>query len=218
MSGAPQALLSVDAARQLYERAGSGHDFDHVLRVLLLARRIAMAESADLAVVCTAALLHDVGESDGRRDHHLRGAAVAREILADQPTELIEAVAHAIEAHRFRAEPAPRTLEAQVVSDADKLDAIGAIGVARAFAHAGSRGTALWRAPWQTILETSLDADNGPRLLGADYTPVHEYVYKLRRIPARLFTATARTIAAERMEFMERFFDQLDCEMMEFKD
>jgi uncharacterized protein len=242
MSGAPQALLSVDAARQLYERAGSGHDFDHVLRVLLLARRIAMAESADLAVVCTAALLHDVGESDGRRDHHLRGAAVAREILADQPTELIEAVAHAIEAHRFRAEPAPRTLEAQVVSDADKLDAIGAIGVARAFAHAGSRGTALWRAPWRQVAgaeagspppeaasaegqdprssanPASMDAGSGPRLLGAGYTPVHEYVYKLRRIPARLFTATARTIAAERMEFMERFFDQLDCEMMEFKD
>jgi uncharacterized protein len=238
MNDAPEAYLSVDAARQLYERAGSGHDFDHVLRVLLVARRIAQAEGADLAVVCTAALLHDVGESEGRKDHHLRGAVMAREILQGEPPEFVEAVAHAIEAHRFRAEPAPRTLEAQVVSDADKLDAIGAIGVARAFAHAGSRGTALWRMPWREIAGTSpapfqppvdgpakeedtpqaddpvsMDASTGPRLLGTDYTPVHEFVYKLQRIPGRLFTAAARAIAAERMEVMQRFFDQLDSEM-----
>jgi uncharacterized protein len=238
MSPSLETALSVDAARQLYERAGSGHDFDHVLRVLMVARQIALTEGANLPVVCTAALLHDVGESEGRGDHHLRGAAMAREILRDEPPEFVEAVAHAIEAHRFRADPAPRTLEAQVVSDADKLDAIGAIGVARAFAHAGSRGTALWRAPWQTIAGASagplqpagdphgeerdappdgapppMDADSGPRLLGAGYTPVHEYVYKLRRIPDRLYTAAARAIAAERLAVMKSFFDQLDREM-----
>jgi uncharacterized protein len=243
MNDAPEAALSVEAARQLYERAGSGHDFDHVLRVLRLARQIALAEGADPKVVCTAALLHDVGESEGRKDHHLRGAVMACEILQGEPPEFIEAVAHAIEAHRFRAEPAPRTLEAQVVSDADKLDAIGAIGVARAFAHAGSRSTALWRMPWREIAGTSstpfrppedgpakeedapqaddpasMDASTGPRLLGADYTPVHEFVYKLQRIPGRLATASARAIAAERMEFMQRFFDQLDREMTGFKD
>jgi uncharacterized protein len=243
MNGARQALLSVDSARQLYERAGSGHDFDHVLRVLLVAQQIALAEGADPAVVYTAALLHDVGESEGRKDHHLRGAAMARDFLQDEPDEFVEAVAHAIEAHRFRVEPAPRTLEAQVVSDADKLDAIGAIGVARVFAHAGSRGSALWRASWRQIAAASpgslrsqegpsaeeenpaptegpasMDAGSGPRLLGPDYTPVHEYVYKLRRIPERLYTAAARAIAAERMELMQGFFDQLDREMTGFKD
>jgi uncharacterized protein len=208
----------MEAARQLYERSGSGHDFDHVLRVVALAQEIALAEGADRAVVHTAALLHDVGESEGRRDHHLRGAAIAREILQDQPPEFVEAVAHAIEAHRFRADPAPSTLEAQVVSDADKLDAIGAIGVARAFAHAGSRGTALWRTSSRRIAVAStspqpLDAESGPRILGADYTPVHEFVYKLNRIPERLYTATARAIAAKRLKFMRAFFDRLDAEM-----
>ena len=223
----------------MYERSGSGHDFDHVIRVLVVAQRIALAEGADLAVVCTAALLHDVGESEGRRDHHLRGAAIARDILQDEPPEFVEAVAHAIEAHRFRADPAPSTLEAQVVSDADKLDAIGAIGVARVFAHAGSRGTVLWRAPWREIAaggpavphppeigvakddpgqptegSTSMDATTGPRILGTDYTPVHEFVYKLNRISERLHTATARAIAAERLQFMRAFFDRLDVEMM----
>jgi uncharacterized protein len=218
MNSASQAFITIDAARQLYERAGSGHDFDHVLRVLALARQIAAAEGADPAVVHTAALLHDVGESEGRRDHHLRGAVIAREMLQHQSPEFVEAVVHAIEAHRFRADPAPRTLEAQVVSDADKLDAIGAIGVARAFAHAGSRGTALWRVPWREIAATStssppLDASTGPALLGAGYTPIHEFVFKLNRIPERLHTATARTIAAERLEFMRLFFDRLDVEM-----
>ena len=211
-------LVSVETARGLYERSGSGHDFDHVLRVVALAEQVALAEGADRAVVYTAALLHDVGESQGRKDHHLRGAAMAREILHDQPPEFVEAVAHAIEAHRFRADPVPSSLEARVVSDADKLDAIGAIGVARVFAHAGSRGTALWRASWREIagaaLEPeSLDAESGPKALGADYTPVHEYVYKLTRIPERLYTAKARSIAAERLAFMRTFFDRLDVEM-----
>jgi uncharacterized protein len=218
MNSGSQPPISMDAARQLYERSGSGHDFDHVLRVVALAQEIALAEGADSQVVHTAALLHDVGESEGRRDHHLRGAAIAREILADQPPAFVDAVAHAIEAHRFRADPAPSTLEAQVVSDADKLDAIGAIGVARAFAHAGSRGTALWRASCRQITAAStnsqpLDAGSGPRILGADYTPVHEFVYKLNRIPERLYTTTARVLAAERLEFMRAFFDRLDAEM-----
>ena len=60
-------------------------------------------------------------------------------------------MAHAIEAHRFRAGPAPATLEAQAVFDADKLDITGAIGVARAFAYAGEHGSALWNTPWRDI-------------------------------------------------------------------
>ena len=126
----------------------------------------------------------------------------------------MEAVAHAIEAHRFRAEPAPTTLEAQVLSDADKLDAIGAIGVARAYAYAGAHGTALWKLPWQAIAGGKGDAVRSPDDLGGDYTPVHEFVYKLDRIPDRLYTATARTIAAERQRFMRAFFDRLDEEAM----
>ncbi len=177
-----------------------------------LAERIAAAEGADGAVVRTAALLHDIGEREGREDHHLRGAAKARAILGGQPDAFVEAVAHAIEAHRFRAEPAPATLEAQVLSDADKLDAIGAIGVARAYAYAGAHGTALWKLPWREIAGGRGDAVRSPDDLGGDYTPVHEFIYKLDRIPDRLYTATARTIAAERQRFMRAFFDRLDDE------
>lgn len=211
----PESGLTVGQARALYVREGGGHDFDHVLRVTALADRIAVAEGADRAVVRAAALLHDVGEAAGRGDHHLRGAEIARQVLQGQPSAFVAAVAHAIEAHRFRADPPPQTLEAQVLSDADKLDAIGAIGVARVFAYAGARGTALWRATWREIAMTAgdHDAQDRPRALGSDYTPVHEFVYKLARIPERLYTATARKIAMERMAFMQAFFDRLDEEM-----
>ena len=77
-----------------------------------------------------------------------------------------------------------------MLSDADKLDAIGAIGVARAFAYAGA-GTALWKRPWREIAAGQGDAVRSPEDLGGDYTPVHEFVYKLDRIPDRLYTATA---------------------------
>ncbi len=205
--------ITIQQARSLYETGGGGHDFDHVLRVTALAERIAAAEGADGAIVRTAALLHDIGESQERETHHLIGAARARDLLADQPAAFVEAVAHAIEAHRFRADPAPRTLEAQCLSDADKLDAIGAVGIARVFAYAGNRGTALWRRPWQEIAGEAGDAIRSPAALGSDYTPVHEFVYKLDRIPARLYTAAARAIAAERQAVMRAFFSRLDEEV-----
>lgn len=215
-SSGPKRSVEVEAARALYVHAGSGHDFDHVLRVLALAERIAHEEGANLEVVHTAALLHDIGESQGRELHHLRGAEMAREILRGQSAEFIEAVAHAIEAHRFRADPAPRTLEAQILSDADKLDAIGAIGIARAFAYAGAHATALWRVPWREIAAaatpTGENARQRPQVLGTDYTPGHEFVYKLDRIPKQLYTVTARAMAVRRQEFMRAFFDRLDQE------
>lgn len=209
-----QNTLSIETARTLYEAGGGGHDFDHVLRVLALAERIAQAEGADLAIVRTAALLHDVAESTDRETHHLLGAQRARELLAGQPPAFVAAVAHAIEAHRFRHDPQPQTLEAKVLSDADKLDSIGAIGIARAFAYAGAVGTALWRRTLDEIRQADTDAKRGPQELGANYTASHEYVYKLDRIPDRLYTDMARQIAAERRQFMRLFFERLDREAL----
>ncbi len=208
------SLPTAATARALYA-SGGGHDFDHVLRVTALAERIAQAEGADLVIVRTAALLHDVAESEGRAEHHLRGAERARVLLQDQPPAFIEAVAHAIAAHRYRMPPEPQTLEARVLSDADKLDAIGAVGIARVFAYAGQRGTPLWRVPWRTIAAAGHAGDPAAGLrdpAGGAYTPVHEFVYKLNLIPARLYTATAARLAGERQAFMQAFFERLDAE------
>jgi uncharacterized protein len=205
-------LLTIDDARALYDAGGGGHDFDHVLRVLALAERIACAEGGNLDVVRTAALLHDVAEAEDREAHHVIGAQRARSLLAGEPPEFVEAIAHCIEAHRFRHDPQPQTLEAKVLSDADKLDSIGAVGVGRVFAYAGAVGTALWRQTVAEIAGQAGDARRGPKELGEGYTPSHEFVLKLDRIPERLYTDMARAIAAERRQFMREFFARLDRE------
>jgi uncharacterized protein len=202
-------LISIEKARQHYEGADAIHDFDHVLRVLALAEDLARAEGADLEIVRTAALLHDVArvqELDRlTHDHAQAGADAARQLLAGNPPDRVEAVAHAIAAHRFRSGPAPRTIEAQVLHDADKLDAIGAIGVARAFAYGGHEGQRLW-----ATAPTGYEETPGTR---ADHTPVHEYTIKLVKIKDRLLTASARQLARERHAFMVAFFERLDHEV-----
>ncbi len=194
--------LQVEEAAALYEAHEAAHAFDHVLRVYRLAEGIGRAEGADLRVVLTAALLHDVIHTGS--DHHLRSAARAREILRHEPSDFVDAVVHCIEAHRFRTGPSPRTLEAQVLHDADKLDAIGAIGVARAFAYAGYHGNRLW-APLAEVCQH-------PAPSGEAYTPVHEFWHKLQHLAQRLYTPTARRIAKERHAFMVAFFQRLDQE------
>jgi len=196
-------MIDVEEARSYYVGAESGHDFDHALRVLVLAERIAQAEGGDLEVVRAAALLHDLGREEERasgRDHAVVAAEQVRQILAGHPAEKIERVADAIACHRFRGDQAPTTPEARALFDADKLDAIGAIGVARAFAYAGARGQRLW-APVEVARCQGDD--------GAEHTPVHEFVVKLSRLKETLTTATGRTIAEQRHAFMEHFFARL---------
>lgn len=205
-------MITIEFARALYPAdADSAHDFDHVLRVVAMADRIARAEGAERDVVRTAALLHDIGLDEGRAGHEISAANRAKEILRSQghAESFCEAVAHAIEAHRFRSGPAPRTLEAKVLFDADKLDAIGAIGVARAFAFGGHRGQKLWG-------KVSLDYSDQVNGLEADphqHTAVHEFHVKLSKIKDRMFTANGRQIAAERHAFMVKFYEQLDREV-----
>ena len=202
-------MITIEQARAYYRGADAIHDFDHVLRVLALAERIAAEEGADWEIVRTAVLLHDVARVDETdrlaQDHAQAGAAFARRLLADQPPEKVEAVAQAIAAHRFRAGPAPQTLEAKVLHDADKLDAIGAIGVARAFAYGGYEGQRLWAEVPPGYEETPA---NHPR-----HTPVHEFHMKLRKIRDRLLTDSARRIAQERHAFMVAFFERLEREV-----
>jgi len=201
-----------DEARALYAAGDAAHDFDHVLRVTRLALQIAAAEGADQLVVQQAALLHDVPTAvhgATRQAHHLAAADYAKTILAErglEPKKLANIV-HCIESHRFRDQSVqPQTLEARCLYDADKLDSIGAIGVARAFAFAGSHGNRLWTTPYPKI-------SAGEKPTGADYTPVHEFVYKLERLLATLHTATARQIGRQRHTFMQQFYEQLDAEM-----
>ena len=201
------AMIEIEEARQYYTDSDAAHDFDHVLRVLALAERIGQAEGAAMEIVRAAALLHDVARAEEERTgacHARMGAKRARQILAGHPADKVEAVAQAIAFHRFRDEVTPQTLEAKVLYDADKLDAIGAIGIARAYALAGRRGQRLWaKTPSDSLAESH----------STDHTPVHEFTFKLSRLKDALFTTTARQIAEERHRYLVEFFARLEEEV-----
>jgi uncharacterized protein len=192
------------------------HGFDHVQRVVRLAAYIAQAEGADLEIVQAAALLHDAQDrrqppdTNHRAAHHHASADFAAEVLSAEgwPEERITAVQHAIRAHRFRdnSQP-PDTLEAKILFDADKLDAIGAIGVIRAVGYALSHGNPPYAQPSPQFLST------GETIPGEAHSAYHEYLFKLRKLKDRLYTPTAQAIAADRHRLMEAFFEQLGIEM-----
>jgi uncharacterized protein len=198
-------MITLGEARRFYDGADAAHDFDHVRRVLALAEKIAQAEGADLEIVRAAALLHDVArvETAGTgRCHAQVGAKRAREILRGHPSERVEAVARAIAAHRFRRGPMPETLEAKVLFDADKLDAIGAVGVARAYVIGGQRNSRLWADVPPDYAEGDLPSER-------EHTPAHEFIFKLSRLKDQMHTATGKAIAEERHAYMVAFFQRL---------
>jgi uncharacterized protein len=207
-------ILTIEEVCDLYGDADSVHDFDHILRVLTLAERIAQAEGADLSIVRPATLLHDWGRGEAEAQGQNHAAVAANRargwlLARGEPSAWVEAVVYVIAAHRFRAAPDPETLEAQVLFDADKLDAIGATGIARAFAFGGAHGQRLW-APRDAVDRSRWDTEgDDPRV----HTPVHEFVVKLSRIKERLYTNEGRAIAEERHRYMEAFYLRLDDEV-----
>jgi uncharacterized protein len=133
--------IAIEKARQWYADADPVHDFEHVLRVYRMAVRLAEEENADLEIVKAAALLHDAqgsaSDAETRSSHQYQSAAFARLILQQDgwDEKQVKAVEHCIRAHRFRSDgEVPQTKEAMVLFDADKLDVLGAIGVARVIA------------------------------------------------------------------------------------
>lgn len=201
------------SARPLYAGADPIHDFDHVLRVYHMAERLAAAEGADVEIVRAAALLHDAQKAapDGdRSQHHRASAELAREILTAEgwSSDRIEAVLHCIRAHRFRdtTEP-PATIEAKCLFDADKLDVLGAIGVARTVGYAAIAGEPAYAEPSARFMAT------GEKEPGEPHSSYHEYLFKLSKVKDRLHTAAARAIAAERHRAMAEFYERLRAEM-----
>ena len=200
------AMITVEQAKRFYPSgASAAHSFDHAIRVTALAERIAKTEGADVEIVRTAALLHDLAAEGPDRDrHHIVGAERVLEALLAQghPLERVEAVAHCVRSHRFRhPENAPQTLEAKCVFDADKLDAIGAIGVARAFVYGAEQGHPIWG---QVSTEFKAGAATGE-----PHSAHHEFYQKLIRIRDRLYTQTGRMLATERHRFMVDFYNRL---------
>ncbi len=193
-------------SRAFLENARGSHDWDHTQRVCGLCERIGPAEKADMDVLRVAAALHDIGrgfqdEANGAVCHAEKGADLARPIVMKMPLSdrRKENALHCIRSHRFRGSNIPETAEARVLFDADKLDAIGAVGVARAYLFAGEIGARLHNP--------NIDVAN-TRPYSIEDTGYREFALKLRRIKDRMLTDTGRKIARDRHEFMEAFFQR----------
>jgi uncharacterized protein len=188
----------------------SGHDWWHIARVRSLARTIARQEGADGFVCELAALLHDVAD-DKIAGSEEAGLRTVREWLAAQAVDETTA-AHVMEIIATMSfgggnRPPMRTLEGRVVQDADRLDALGALGIARAFAYGGSRGRALW------------DPDEPPRQYAgkADYraggsSTINHFHEKLLLLKDRMNTAYGRQLAERRHAYMLAFLDEFAAE------
>lgn len=207
-------MWSFETLQHWYDPADPVHGIDHIWRVVALAEQIAKAEGADLEIVRAAAYLHDAADHEqegsvSRKDHHLVAAQLAGGILrrAGWDEARIAAVQHCIRAHRFRnSQEAPQTLEAKVVFDANKLDAIGAVGVVRAIARSMQKGLPFYAPPSSLFLESGVLTEQEV------HSAYHEYWFKLRHLKDRLFTPTARQLAAERQKVMTVFFEALQDE------
>jgi len=210
----------IKESRKFFKNARGSHDFDHVERVLKMAIHIAKKEKengriVDMETLELAAILHDVKRKDadkiaGQIDHAISGATLAKEILRKYKysEKIIANVAHCIEAHRFRNDIKPKTIEAKILFDADKLDSIGAIGVGRAFLFAGEVKAKLHNTGMKDaeILKT--------KEYGKEDTAYREFLIKLRHIKSRMQTKEGRKIAQARHNFMSNFFEQMKREML----
>jgi uncharacterized protein len=205
-------MPTIDQARAWYAADDPVHGFDHVLRVADLAERIGRQLGADLDVLQAAALLHDAAGAmpgEGRRGTHEQASAeFAAEVLAGEgwPADRVEAVTHCIRAHRYRGAEAPVSLEARILYDADKLDVVGAFGVARTIAYALQAGQPVFAEPSESFEQT------GRAAAGEPHSAYHEYLFKLRHVVDRLHTEPGRRLGLRRVELLHRFFDQLASE------
>lgn len=196
-------------ARDFFDNSSPSHDWHHVERVLRLAERIGEAEGADKETVRYAVLLHDIGREKEDRgeieDHATWGADRARSILADHDVDegVIDAVEHCIRAHRFSNDIEPETIEAKVLADADNLDALGAVGIARGFSYGGEHGTTMH----------SREARQSDDRSREDETQIEHIKRKILGLKDRMYTDAGREIAGERHEFAREFVERFETEM-----
>ncbi|POP47605.1 phosphohydrolase [Superficieibacter electus] len=198
--------------QQHYHSADAAHDLAHFRRVWSTARQLAQGLVVDELVILTACYFHDIvslPKNDPQRHRSSQLAAEkTRRILAtdfaDFPAERYSMVMHAIEAHSYSAAIGPRTEEARIVQDADRLEALGAIGLARVFAVAGSLNVALFDAD-DPFAETRVLDD---RAFALDH-----FQQKLLRLPATMQTVKGRALARENARFLVHYMAKLSAEL-----
>lgn len=206
------------------ELSCSAHDMDHVARVYNLSLRLAKDENVDLDVLKSAALLHDIArvkednDQTGDTDHAALSAEMAEPILKELnfTKEQIRHIQDCIISHRYKTGNKPKTLEAKILFDADKLDSLGAIGIARAFVWVGrNNGKIYCDVDINDYIKNNLvdGKINGRIKDNTKHSPNIEFEIKTKFIIEKLYTKKAKEVGAERKQFVEDFLNRLEREV-----
>lgn len=203
---------TVDFVRQKLAGAEGGHDWFHIERVWKNARHIALNENVDILVVELAALLHDIADSKFHDGDEEIGPVTARHFLRQNELdeERINHVEQIIRNVSFKGGKTARTFsshELDVVQDADRLDAIGAVGIARAFNFGGFKNRSLYNPAVKPDLE--MDKETYKK---SDSPTINHFYEKLLLLKDKMNTSTGRKMAEERHRFMENYLEQFYAE------
>lgn len=201
----------------------SAHSMDHVDRVYNLCLKLSEGENVDLDVIKASALLHDIcrvkedQDSTGATDHAILGAQMAHPILKNLnfSEDKIKHIQDCIITHRYRTGNTPKTKEAEILFDADKLDTIGTIGLARCFVWVGKNNAYIYReVNIDDYVKENLGGSIKGRIQDASKHSVNiEYETKLKFIIDKLHTKKAKEIGKERLEYFKDFLDRLEKEV-----
>ena len=199
-----------ERARPYFEGASPAHDWHHVQRVARLAETLVDEQDAaiDEDVLFAAVWLHDVGRAKEDRgeiaDHAEWGAREAGRILRDLDAgeDTVATVQHCIRAHRYSNDMDPETPEAELLSDADNLDALGAVGVARVFSYGGELGQPLYDPERPPEADDSASGET-------QLDHVHEKILSLRD---RMYTEAGRELADQRHDYVVAFAERFERE------
>ena len=187
---------------------GSGHDWWHIYRVWSLAKKMAQTENADLTIVELSALLHDIADWKFHNGDDSIGPKLAEQFLVENQVErrVIDPVIEIITSISYKGAGVPtpmNTLEGKVVQDADRLDAIGALGIARTFAYGGHKNRLIYHPEEKPVLHQSFE----------DYKKnqghtINHFYEKLLLLKDRMNTASGKRLAEARHHFMQAYLDQ----------
>ncbi len=199
---------TVDYVKETLKEAEGGHDWWHIYRVWELSKEIAKLEEVDMLIVELGALLHDIADSKFHGGDEEIGARKARVFLAslDLPEEIIIHIENIVSNISFKGGKEKqrfKSVELDVIQDADRLDAMGAIGIARTFNYGGYKGKELYNPeikPNLNMTKQQYKSSTAPTL--------NHFYEKLLLLKDRMNTETGRQMAKHRHEFMERFLEE----------
>lgn len=212
MTDAQQHVIdaTIEFLQKEFANEGTGHDWWHLERVWVLAKRLGSEEAADPFVTELAALLHDIGDhkfhAEGTAERRIRewlGAQKVEPATIDRVVEIVEGVSF-----KGAGVPTPMaSIEGKVVQDADRLDALGAIGIARAFAYGGSQNRAMY-VPGEQVVEHQ----NFESYRKTQSSTINHFHEKLLLLKDRLHTEAAKRLAEHRHKYMEKFLEEFHAE------